>query len=89
MWWLQMLCLGEFKINKTLEELRNAVLQLSNYVKQAFREQMDRRFIVGFTLCLDELHIYLFDRSGVLATQESINIHTVRKFLSTLRLSCY
>ena len=72
-----MLCLGEIKIKNTKEELYNAVLQLGNYVKQVFREQMDRRFIIGFTLCLDNLNVYLFDRSGVLAAQESINIHKV------------
>ncbi|KIJ45924.1 hypothetical protein M422DRAFT_778678 [Sphaerobolus stellatus SS14] len=74
-WWLHMLGFGEFKVSKTLDEMRKAVLQLANYVKQAFHEQLDRRFIIGFTLCLDKLNIYLFDRSGVVGTHQSINIH--------------
>ncbi|KIJ38845.1 hypothetical protein M422DRAFT_258492 [Sphaerobolus stellatus SS14] len=74
-WWLQMDCLAEFKNKKTEDHRQDALAQLCNYAKQAFREQLDRRFIIGFTLCLDELKLYLFDRSGVLESQKSINIH--------------
>ena len=70
-----MIGFGEFKV-KT-QDKRQAFKQLCNYVKQAFREQLDRRFIIGFTLCYDELNIYLFDRSGVVGIESSINIHQV------------
>ncbi|KIJ22511.1 hypothetical protein M422DRAFT_277041 [Sphaerobolus stellatus SS14] len=83
-WWLHMLGFGEFKVLKTLDEMRKAVLQLANYVKQAFREQLDRHFIISFTLCLDEINVYLFDISGVIGTHQSINIHKNPKALIRL-----
>jgi len=73
---------GEFKVDDNVE---GALWQLCAYIKQAFREQLDRRFIIGFTLCLDQLNIYLFDRSGVIGTQDSIDIHKEpKKFIQFL-----
>ncbi|KIJ48480.1 hypothetical protein M422DRAFT_247830 [Sphaerobolus stellatus SS14] len=49
--------------------------KLCAYARQILREQLDRRFVIGFTICFDKLNIYLFDRSGVIATNQSNNIH--------------
>lgn len=50
-----MAAMAEFKSDA---DLTAALAQLCNYTKQAFCEpQLDRRFIIGFTLCLDKLNV--------------------------------
>ena len=55
----------------------NALNQLCIYMRLMFREQLDRRFAIGITLCLDRLAVYLCDRSGILGIKEYIDIHNV------------
>ncbi|KAG6868196.1 hypothetical protein C0993_006409, partial [Termitomyces sp. T159_Od127] len=49
--------------------------QLFTYQRQVLTEQLDRRFVIGFVLCRDELQAVICDRSGIQVTQTSINIH--------------
>ncbi|KIJ51558.1 hypothetical protein M422DRAFT_244721 [Sphaerobolus stellatus SS14] len=72
-WWLQMITAVECKNNPA--DIQEALRQLCGYVRQILREQVDRRFALGLTLCFDQLNVYLFDRSGVLGTKTSININ--------------
>ncbi|KAG6892439.1 hypothetical protein C0995_003707, partial [Termitomyces sp. Mi166 len=51
------------------------VIQLLIYMRQMLIEQLDRRFVLGFILCFDELRLVLMDRSGVMVTETPINIH--------------
>ncbi|KAG6896329.1 hypothetical protein C0993_008532 [Termitomyces sp. T159_Od127] len=45
-------------------------------MRQVLIKQLDQRFVLGFVLLLDELTLVLCDRSGVMMTGTSINIHT-------------
>ncbi|KAH9937956.1 hypothetical protein B0H21DRAFT_894112 [Amylocystis lapponica] len=51
------------------------VRQLCTYMRQVFREQADRRFVLGLALCKTDLSVWLCDRSGLIGTQTPINIH--------------
>ncbi|KIJ31993.1 hypothetical protein M422DRAFT_783649 [Sphaerobolus stellatus SS14] len=72
-WWLQMINAVECKNNPA--DIQEALRQLCGYVRQILREQVDRRFALGLTLCFDQLNVYLFDRSGVFGTKTSIDIN--------------
>ncbi|KIJ42356.1 hypothetical protein M422DRAFT_31327 [Sphaerobolus stellatus SS14] len=76
LWWLHMANVIEFKAKSGPDDVRKALLQLCGYARQILREQLDRRFVIAFTICFDKLNLYLFDRSGIVATNQSINIHT-------------
>ncbi|KIJ28942.1 hypothetical protein M422DRAFT_37145 [Sphaerobolus stellatus SS14] len=78
-WWLQMFGVLECKPKPT--EILSALLQLCGYVRQILREQVDRRFALGLTLCFDKLNVYLFDRSGILGTATPIDINKEPKKL--------
>ncbi|KIJ48482.1 hypothetical protein M422DRAFT_247832 [Sphaerobolus stellatus SS14] len=59
-----------------VEDVKQALIQLCGYARQILHEQLDGRFVIGFIICFDKLNIYLFDRSSVVATNQSTNIHT-------------
>jgi hypothetical protein len=56
-----------------------ATVRLLINIRQVFREQLDRRFVIGFTLCRpgDMLRIFCCDRSGVLGMESACSIHEV------------
>lgn len=53
-------------------------MQLFKYIKQILAEQLDRRFVVGLTLCGCQLNIFVVDRSGILSMDAPIDVHSVR-----------
>ncbi|KAF8998468.1 hypothetical protein BDZ89DRAFT_1083195 [Hymenopellis radicata] len=65
-WWLQIVAALEMK---------RVVKQLIGYLRQILREQLDRRFVFGFTLGPRCMAVCLHDRSGVLLTSTPIDIH--------------
>ena len=67
----------EVKAKSNASELINAMNQNSRYMRYMFKEQLDRRFVVGLTLCRNDLMVFLCDRSGFLGTKTVINIHKV------------
>jgi hypothetical protein len=67
----------EMKVTASARDEQQALIQLCCYARQILREQLDRRFLIGLTLCLDKLNVYLFDRSGVVGMEKSIDIHKV------------
>jgi hypothetical protein len=67
----------EIRLDSSSAEKWQALRQLGTYIQQIFKYQFDRRFNISFTLCLDELDMYLFDRSCVVTMEESIDIHKV------------
>jgi hypothetical protein len=73
-----MATVGEIKPGTSQKVLREALIQLCIYARHILKDQFDRRFTVGFTLCQSLLHLYLFDRSGVVGTKKPIDIHAVR-----------
>ena len=72
-WWLQILTIAEVEQVKSTASLA----QLATYVRQIFMDQLDRRFVLALILGGDELHVHLFDRSGIVSTLTPINIHEV------------
>ncbi|KIJ29422.1 hypothetical protein M422DRAFT_36948, partial [Sphaerobolus stellatus SS14] len=81
LWLLQIANVIEFKAKSGPDDVKKALLQLCGYARQILREQLDRRFVIAFTICFDKVDLYLFDRSGVVATNQSINIHTITRCL--------
>ncbi|KIJ56155.1 hypothetical protein M422DRAFT_239363 [Sphaerobolus stellatus SS14] len=75
LWWLLMANVLKIKCQGRPKEVEEALVQLCGYAGQIQREQLDRRFVIGCTLCFDKLNVYLFDRSGIVGTKTSINIH--------------
>jgi hypothetical protein len=53
-----------------------ALPQLIGYARGTLREQPNRRFIYGFTLCKTMAQVWLFDRSGALGSQQ-FDVHSV------------
>ena len=57
----------------------DVIKQLFGYLRRILREQLDRRFVFGLTVGPDMMTVWLHDRSGVIGTKTSINIHEVGK----------
>jgi hypothetical protein len=53
-----------------------ALPQLVGYARECLREQPNRRFIYGLTLCNTFIQVWLFDRSGARGS-EQIDVHKV------------
>ncbi len=74
------------------EEWEEVVKQLIGYLRQILREQLDRRFVFGFTLGPRCMSVCLHDRSGVLITSTPIDIHKVSFIYDThhimIHISC-
>jgi hypothetical protein len=68
----------EVKRDLADSDIRAALDQLCTYARQTLKDQLDRRFTISFTLCFNLLHLYLFDRSGVVGTKQPIDIHEVQ-----------
>jgi hypothetical protein len=82
-WWLHVHTCIEVKAKPSNEkELHNHIIQLCSYMRQMFREQLDRRFVVGLLLCGSELTMWLCDRSGLIGTVRPIDIHEVSSMVS-------
>ncbi|KAF8882647.1 hypothetical protein CPB85DRAFT_1442579 [Mucidula mucida] len=77
-WWLQIVAALEMK-RRDNEEWEEVVKQLIGYLRQILREQLDRRFVFGFTLGPRCMSVCLHDRSGVLITSTPIDIHKFPK----------
>ncbi|GJJ10689.1 hypothetical protein Clacol_004916 [Clathrus columnatus] len=60
------------KIQGTLFESKSG---LCDYMRQIFRQQLDRRFVLGITISFNNISMWLFDRSGGMGMSEPYNIH--------------
>jgi hypothetical protein len=67
----------ELKRTSSDDDWLDAVKQLLTYIRQVLREQLDRRYTIGLALCLDQLSVWLCDRTGVVGTETCIDIHKV------------
>ena len=83
LWWRQLHAVVEFKRD---EDFNDAIRQLCRYMRQMLREQPDRRFVLGITICFDKLGVWLCDRSGVIGIDTPINIHNVSVILIYLTI---
>ena len=75
-WWLQIIAAVEMKRSNSQNWL-DIVKQLFGYLRRILREQLDRRFVFGLTLGPDMMTVWLHDRSGIIGTKTSIDIHKV------------
>ena len=76
-WWLRVHVPVEIKTGREDKDILGAVSQLCGYLRQVLREQMDRQFALGLVFCGTLLSVWLCDRSGLLGTATSIDIHKV------------
>ncbi|TFY73314.1 hypothetical protein EWM64_g10698, partial [Hericium alpestre] len=70
-WWRALQTVIEVKKKA---DMFPAILQLLRYVRQALREQPDRRFMHGMVFSMYNLTVWHVDRSGALAS-EVFNVH--------------
>ncbi|KAK7684307.1 hypothetical protein QCA50_012631 [Cerrena zonata] len=75
-WWLQLHAVFELKRVNTENEVKTATIQVITGMRRILREQFNRRFVFGVTLCQEDLCVWLCDRSGLLGMDKPINIHT-------------
>ncbi|ATY66737.1 serine threonine-kinase Sgk2 [Cordyceps militaris] len=68
------LVVGELKMSLDSRRFEADFLQLARYVRGVFADQPTRRFVHAFTLCADEMELWVFDRSGPYSSGR-FNIH--------------
>lgn len=74
------------------DEWNDLVKQLIGYLRRILREQLDRRFAFGLTLGPNTMTVLMHDRSGVLGTKTSVDIHEVGEmadFQQSMGLMCF
>jgi hypothetical protein len=76
-WWLRVHAPLEIKAGTDDKDVLRAAKQLHGYLQQVLKAQMDRRFALGFVFCGIRLSVWLCDRSGLLGTMRSIDVHKV------------
>ncbi|CAD6454337.1 86454505-3836-429b-94a0-5ea2f7e49227 [Sclerotinia trifoliorum] len=67
--WSQILVPGELKSNRAEDNHRHTWLGLMKYVREVFRAQDTRRFVMGFTICGSLMRLWRFDRLGGMASK--------------------
>ncbi|THH14222.1 hypothetical protein EUX98_g9632 [Antrodiella citrinella] len=93
-WWSRIETPVEVKPGSSETEKNAGIKQLAVYMRQALRTQPNRLFIFGLLLCRNELRVCLCDRSGLVVTEDWINItapddHEFQKLVQTIAgLSC-
>ncbi|EJD02662.1 uncharacterized protein FOMMEDRAFT_155991 [Fomitiporia mediterranea MF3/22] len=73
--WRDIKALLEIKRSSAESARRDAYRELLNCVRMVFAAQMNRRFVMGATICGDIMTFYIFDRSGCLVS-EAFDINT-------------
>ncbi|KAH9939168.1 hypothetical protein B0H21DRAFT_825261 [Amylocystis lapponica] len=84
-WWHRVHVPVEIKLGKGEKDILSAVQQLCAYMRQVFREQLDRRFVFGLAFCATELSVWFCDRSGLIGTETAFDIHKEpKKFIQVI-----
>jgi hypothetical protein len=76
-WWLRVHAPLKIKAGTDDKDVLQTVKQLHGYLQQVLKAQMDRQFALGFVFCSICLLVWLCDRSGLLGTMRSIDVHKV------------
>ncbi|TFY52615.1 hypothetical protein EVG20_g10477, partial [Dentipellis fragilis] len=63
-WWQRVHCLVELKVQNDQKNMYDATRQLFGYMRQVFREQINRRFVIGLVLCGSDMTVWLCDKAG-------------------------
>lgn len=71
--WSHIIVPGELKKNSGEDGLKSW-LDLGRYVREVFKTQDTRRFVLGFTLCGSTMRIWNFDRVGAIGSAQ-FDIH--------------
>jgi hypothetical protein len=74
-WWLRVHAPLEIKAGTEDKDFLRAAKQLHGYLQEVLKAQMDRRFALGLVFCGTRLSVWLCDRSGLLGTMRSIDVH--------------
>lgn len=69
--WSQILVPGELKSNPSADTASEAWLDLGRCAREVFAAQDTRRFVIGFTVCGSLMRIWVFDRLGGIASEQS------------------
>lgn len=77
-WWMQMHTPFELKRENTDKDITDATDQVITDLRRILREQLNRRFAFGVTLCKANFRVWLCDRSGLVGMKSSINMNKVR-----------
>ncbi|KAF5374620.1 hypothetical protein D9615_008970 [Tricholomella constricta] len=86
-WWLRVNVVVQIKPVET-DDLYKHVDQLVGYLREALREQLDRRFVPGLLLSGSQLAVWVADHSGVLGSQTTFDIHKEPKRFIQVILGC-
>lgn len=76
-WWMQLHTLFELKRKNTDAEVMTATSQVITGLRRILREQLNRRFVFGVTLCKANFRVWLCDRSGLVGMRSSIDMDKV------------
>ena len=81
-WWLRVTTPVEIKPARTAPtDVKNDWIvgsaELVRYMKQILKTQLDRRFVFGVLICGHSLRIFYDDRTGLVATEDAIDIPEV------------
>lgn len=68
----------ELKRENTDKDITDATDQVITDLRRILREQLNRRFAFGVTLCKVNFRVWLCDRSGLVGMKSSINMNKVR-----------
>lgn len=74
-WWRFLQVMMEVKKSRGLSP--QFLVQLFAYTRQALKEQLDRRFVLGLLFAKTDLSVWQVDRSGAIGSTP-FNIHEVR-----------
>ncbi|KAJ8071763.1 hypothetical protein OCU04_002079 [Sclerotinia nivalis] len=85
--WSQILVPGELKSNPAEDNHQSTWLDLVKYVREVFRAQDTRRFVLGFTICGSLMRLWRFDRLGGMASKSFDINKDGQMFVSTI-LGC-
>ncbi|KAH9946462.1 hypothetical protein B0H21DRAFT_416405 [Amylocystis lapponica] len=54
-------------------------------MQRVFKEQLDRRFVFGLAICVTEVSVWFYDRSGLIGTETTFDIHKEpKKFIRVI-----
>ncbi|KAH9930551.1 hypothetical protein B0H21DRAFT_105693 [Amylocystis lapponica] len=71
--WLRVHVPVEIKSDNS--DMAPAVGRLCRSMRQILREQVVRRFVLSLVFCMNEVSVWICDRSGLLRTQTPFNKH--------------
>ncbi|KAG6829114.1 hypothetical protein H0H92_005656 [Tricholoma furcatifolium] len=85
--WVRIGVIMEVKKRES-DDILEHIQQLMLYARQVLLEQLDRWFVPGLLFAKKQLAVWVVDRSGILGTEKSIDIHENPKEFIQVILAC-